>query len=34
MLESRLVHAFLTDSILTARVAGGCPPRGVLSPLL
>jgi hypothetical protein len=34
MLESRLVHAFLTGSSLTARVAGGCPQGGVLSPLL
>jgi hypothetical protein len=25
MLESRLVHTFLTGSSLTARVAGGCP---------
>jgi hypothetical protein len=24
MLESRLVHAFLTGSSLTARVSGGC----------
>jgi hypothetical protein len=34
MLESRLVHAFLTGSSLTARVVGGCPQGGVLSPLL
>jgi RNase P protein component len=34
MLVSRLVHDFLTGSSLTARVAGGCPQGGVLSPLL
>jgi hypothetical protein len=34
MLESRLVHAFLNGISLTARVAGGCPQGGVLSPLL
>jgi hypothetical protein len=34
MLESRLVHTSLMDSSLTARVTGGCPQRGVLSPLL
>jgi hypothetical protein len=34
MLESRLVHTSLMESSLTARVAGGCPQRGVLSPLL
>jgi hypothetical protein len=34
MLESRLVDASLTGSSLTARVAGGCPQGGVLSPLL
>jgi hypothetical protein len=34
MLESRLVHASLTGSSLTVRVAGGYPQRGVLSPLL
>ena len=34
MLESRLVHTSLMGSILTARVAGGCPQEGVLSPLL
>jgi hypothetical protein len=33
MLESRLVHAFLTGSE-AARVAGGYPQGGVLSPLL
>jgi hypothetical protein len=31
MLESRLIHAFLTGSSLTARVAGGCPQGGVVS---
>jgi hypothetical protein len=34
MLDSRLVHAFFTGSSLAARVAGGCPQGGVLSPLL
>jgi hypothetical protein len=34
MLESRLVHAFLNGSSTAARVAGGCPQKGVLSPLL
>ena len=34
MLESRLVHTSLMGSSLTARVAGGCPQGGVLSPLL
>jgi hypothetical protein len=34
MLESRLVHTSLMDSSLTARVTGGCPQGGVLSPLL
>jgi hypothetical protein len=34
VLESRLVHAFLIGSSLAARVAGGCPQGGVLSPLL
>jgi retron-type reverse transcriptase len=34
MLESRLVHTSLTGSSLTAKVVGGCPQRGVLSPLL
>jgi retron-type reverse transcriptase len=34
MLESRLVHTSLTGSRLTAKVAGGCPQGGVLSPLL
>jgi hypothetical protein len=34
MLGSRLVHTSLMGSTLTARVAGGCPQGGVLSPLL
>jgi hypothetical protein len=34
MLESRLVHTSLMGSSLTAQVVGGCPQRGVLSPLL
>jgi retron-type reverse transcriptase len=34
MLESKLVHSFLTSSSLTTRVAGGCPQGRVLSPLL
>ena len=34
MLESRIVHTSLIGSSLTARVVGGCPQRGVLSPLL
>jgi hypothetical protein len=34
MIESRLVHAFLTGSSLAARVAVGCPKGGVLSLLL
>ena len=34
MLESRLVHTSLIGSSLTAKVAGGCPQGGVLSPLL
>jgi hypothetical protein len=34
MLESRLVHTSLMGSSLTAKVAGGCPQGGVLSPLL
>jgi hypothetical protein len=34
MLESRLVHAFLTGSSMAIRVAGGCPQGGMLSPLL
>ena len=32
--ESRLVHTFFMGSSLTARVLGGCPQSGVLSPLL
>jgi hypothetical protein len=34
MLESRLVHTSLTGCSLTAKVVGGCPQGGVLSPLL
>jgi hypothetical protein len=34
MLESRFVHTSLTGSSLTAKVVGGCPQGGVLSPLL
>jgi hypothetical protein len=34
MLKSRLVHTSFMGSSLTARVAGGCPQGGVLSPLL
>jgi hypothetical protein len=34
MLESRLVHTSLTGSSPTAKVVGGCPQGGVLSPLL
>jgi len=34
MLESRLIHTSLMGSSLTARVIGGCPQGGVLSPLL
>jgi hypothetical protein len=34
MLESRLVHTSLMGSSLTAKVVGGCPQGGVLSPLL
>jgi hypothetical protein len=34
MLECRLVHVSLMGSNLTAKVAGGCPQDGVLSPLL
>jgi hypothetical protein len=34
ILEHRLVYAFLTGRSLAARVAGGCPQGGVLSPLL
>jgi hypothetical protein len=33
MLDSRLVHTVRKGSGLTAKVAGGCPQRG-LSPLL
>jgi hypothetical protein len=34
MLESRLVHTSLMGSSFTAKVVGGCPRGGVLSPLL
>jgi len=34
MLKSRLIHTSLTGSNLTAKVVGGCPQGGVLSPLL
>jgi hypothetical protein len=34
LIYGRLVHAFLTGSSLTARVAGGCPQGRVLSLLL
>jgi hypothetical protein len=34
MLESRLVHTSLMGSSMTAKVIGGCPQGGVLSPLL
>jgi len=34
MLECRLIHTSLMGSSLTAKVAGGCPQGGVLSPLL
>jgi len=34
MLESRLVHTSIMGSSLTAKVIGGCPQGGVLSPLL
>jgi hypothetical protein len=34
MLESRLIHTSLIGSNLTAKVVGGCPQGGVLSPLL
>jgi hypothetical protein len=34
MLESRLIHISLMGCSLTAKVAGGCPQGGVLSPLL
>ena len=32
ILEGRLVRTFLMGSSLTARVVGGCPQGGVLSP--
>jgi hypothetical protein len=34
MLESRLIHTFLMGSSMTAKVVGGCPQGGILSPLL
>jgi hypothetical protein len=34
MLRCKLVHVSLMGSSLTAKVAGGCPQGGVLSPLL
>jgi hypothetical protein len=34
MLESRLLHTTLMGNSLTAKVVGGCPQGGVLSPLL
>ena len=34
MLESRMAHTSIMGSSLTARVVGGCPQGGVLSPLL
>jgi hypothetical protein len=34
MLESKLVHTSLMGSSLNAKVVGGCPQGGVLSPLL
>jgi hypothetical protein len=34
MLESWLIHTSLMGSSLTARVVGGCPQGGVVSPLL
>ena len=34
MLESRLVHTSIMGSSLTAKVVGGGPQGGVLSPLL
>jgi hypothetical protein len=34
MLESQLVHTSLMGNSLTAKVVGGCPQGGVLSPLL
>ena len=34
MLECRLVYISLMGSSLTAKVVGGCPQGGVLSPLL
>ena len=34
MLESRLVYTSIMGSSLTAKIVGGCPQGGVLSPLL
>ena len=34
ILESRIIHTSLMGSSLTAKVVGGCPQGGVLSPLL
>jgi hypothetical protein len=34
MLDNRLVHTSLKGSSLTAKVGGGCPQGGILSPLL
>ena len=34
MLESRLVDTSIMVSSLTAKIVGGCPQGGVLSPLL
>jgi len=34
MLESRMAHTSIMGSSLTAKVVGGCPQRGVLSPIL
>jgi hypothetical protein len=34
MLRNRLVHTTLAGCSLTAKVVGGCPQGGVLSPLL
>jgi hypothetical protein len=34
MFESRIVHTSLMGNSLTAKVVGGCPQGGVLSPLL
>jgi hypothetical protein len=34
MLERRRIHISIMGSSLTAKVVGGCPQGGVLSPLL